>query len=356
MSWVLYGANGYTGELCAREAVRRGERPILAGRNPAAVSELANELGLEHRVFGLDDPAGLDRGLQGATAVLHCAGPFVLTSAPMIEACLRNGVHYLDITGEIAVFEGAFRLDQQAREAGVTLLPGVGFDVVPTDCLAASLGQNVEGATHLELAFYSHGGSISRGTMKTMIEGLPYAGAVRAQGKIRPVPAAFDAKKIPFSCGERWAMTIAWGDVSTAFRSTHIPNIRVYTGTPPRSIRRMKRMRPLLPIAGLKPIKRLLQWWVGRTVTGPNQEARDRGRVYLWGEARREDGSGVIGHLDTPEGYAFTALASIEATKRVVHGGVPSGAITPSLAFGAGFVRELEGVGDLAIAPIDAPA
>lgn len=349
MSWLIYGANGYTGELCAREAVRRGLSPILAGRNPAAVSALADELGLEYRIFGLDDRATLDRGLDEIDAVLHCAGPFVLTSVPMLEACLRNGAHYLDITGEIAVFEGAFRLDEQAKAAGVTLLPGVGFDVVPTDCLAARLAAEVPEASHLELAFHSAGGSISRGTLKTMIEGLPHAGAVRQDGRIRGVPAAFDAKKIPFSCGERWAMTIAWGDVSTAFRSTGIPNIRVYTGTPPSAIRRMKRMRPLLPVAGLKPVKRLMQWWVGRTVTGPDAEARSRGRVYLWGRVETPDGGGATATLDTPEGYAFTAQSSVEATVRLLEGGAPPGALTPSLAFGAEFVGSLEGVGELEI-------
>ncbi len=349
MSWLIYGANGYTGELCAREAVRRGLKPVLAGRRAEAIGKLASELDLPHRAFALDDAADLRKGLDGIEAVLHCAGPFVLTSAPMIAACLENGAHYLDITGEIAVFEGAFRLDERAKAAGVVLLPGVGFDVVPTDCLAATLAAEVPDATHLELAFHSAGGSISPGTLKTMIEGLPHAGAIRENGKIRPVPAAFDSKKIEFGCGERWAMTIAWGDVSTAFRSTKIPNIRVYTGTPPKAIRRMKRMRPLLPVAGLAPIKKLMKWWVGRTVTGPDAETRRTGRVYLWGRAQRPNGTGTTGTFDTPEGYAFTAVSAVEATTRVLAGDVPSGALTPSLAFGADFVGSIEGVGDLAL-------
>ncbi len=350
MSWLIYGANGYTGELCAREAERRGLAPILAGRNAGAVGALAAELGLPHRGFGLDDPAALRAGLDGVDAVLHCAGPFVLTSRPMVEACLATGTHYLDITGEIAVFEACFGLDQQAKAADVVLLPGVGFDVVPTDCLAARLAEAVPGATHLELAFHSDGGSISRGTLKTMIEALPYAGAIRQDGKIRPVPAAFDAKKIEFSCGSRWAMTIAWGDVSTAFRSTGIPNIRVYNGAPPSAIKRMRRMRPLLPVAGLKPIKRLMQWWVGRTVTGPDAEARRTARVYLWGNARGAGGEAATATFDTPEGYAFTASSSVEAVTRLLAGGVEPGAVTPSLAFGSGFAESLDGTGEIVIA------
>ncbi len=349
MSWLIYGANGYTGELCAREAARRGLTPVLAGRSADAVRALAEELGLSHRSFGLDDETGLRQELADVDAVLHCAGPFVRTSRPMVEACLATSTHYLDITGEIAVFEACARLDPKAEAAGVALLPGVGFDVVPSDCLAARLAESLPGATHLELAFHSEGGSMSRGTLKTMIEALPYAGAIRENGKIRPVPAAFDSKKIEFSCGPRWAMTIAWGDVSTAYRSTGIPNIRVYNGAPPAAIQRMKRMRPLLPVAGLKPVKRLLQWWIGRTVTGPDATARSRARAFLWGEARAEDGTTATATLETPEGYAFTAVAAIESVTRVLSGETRAGCLTPSLAFGAGFAESIEGVGELAV-------
>src|SRR3954451_12448817 len=132
--WIIYGANGYTGELIAREAVRRGHRPILGGRNASTIDALARELGCESRLFGLDDSGGVAAALQNVALVLHCAAPFVLTSAPMVDACLRAGAHYLDITGEISVFEAIVRRDAEAKARGVTLLPGVGFDVVPTDC------------------------------------------------------------------------------------------------------------------------------------------------------------------------------------------------------------------------------
>jgi len=112
--WMIYGANGYTGELTAREAVRRGQRPILAGRNAAAIEALARELGCESRVFDLDAPH-----LDGIQAVLHCAGPFSHTSKPMVNACLAAGAHYLDITGEIAVFESVFRRDADAKQRGI---------------------------------------------------------------------------------------------------------------------------------------------------------------------------------------------------------------------------------------------
>lgn len=341
---LIYGANGYTGELVAEEAVRRGLRPVLAGRNAEAIDALGSRLELEGRVFGLDDPAALTRGLTGVTAVLHCAGPFIRTSKPMVAACLAAGAHYLDITGEISVFESLQRRGDEARQAGVALIPGVGFDVVPTDCLAARLAAALPDASHLTLAFTSEGGSTSRGTLKTMVESLPYAGAVRKDGRIVPVPMAMDAREFDFTCGSRWAMTIPWGDVSTAFHTTGIPNIRVYSGTPPSAIKRMRRMRPFLPLAGLTPVKRLAQWWIGRTVTGPDEEVRRSARVCLWGEVRNEAGALRRATMETPEGYAFTALASIECATRVLDGAVDPGAWTPARAFGPDLAFGLPGV------------
>jgi short subunit dehydrogenase-like uncharacterized protein len=345
--WMIYGANGYTGELIAREAVRRGLRPVLAGRNARAVTALAAELGLDSRAFSLDDAAAAAQGIAGMAAVLHCAGPFVRTSQPMVEACLGAGAHYLDITGEIAVFEPILgRRGEDARRAGVALLPGVGFDVVPSDCLAARLARALPDATELALAFTADRGGMSRGTLKTMIESLPAAGAVRRGGKIVPVPLAFDAREIDFggALGKRWAMTIPWGDVSTAFHSTGIPNIRVYTGTPLAAIRRARLFSPLLPLAGLKPVKRFLERRVDRREPGPSAEVRATARTYLWGEVTNAAGVAFTSTLETPEGYQITAFSAVECARRAAAGLVPPGAWTPSKAFGADYVTELPGV------------
>lgn len=344
--WMIYGANGYTGELAAREAVAHGLRPVLAGRNAATVGALARELGLEHRAFALDDPGALAREIEGMAAVLHCAGPFVLTSRAMVAACLAVRAHYLDITGEIAVFEKVLARGTEAREAGVALLPGVGFDVVPSDCLAARLAEALPDATSLVLAFASDRGTVSRGTMKTMIESLPAAGAVRRGGRIVPVPVAWDAREIDFggALGKRWTMTIPWGDVSTAWHSTGIPDIRVYTGTPPSAIRRMRLAAPLLPLAGWKPLKRFLQRRVDRREPGPSAEVRKTARTYLWGEATNAAGARVTARLETPEAYHLTAVSAVECARRAAAGEVEPGAWTPSKAFGARFVDGLPGV------------
>ena len=327
MSWLLYGANGYTGGLIAREAARRGHRPILAGRDAKKIEPLARELGCDARVFSLDEI-----NLRDVDLVLHCAGPFVRTSAPMVEACLNASAHYLDITGEIAVFESILN----RKDANVTLLPGVGFDVVPTDCLAAMLAARMPDATELRLAFHTAGGELSRGTTKTMLESIGEGGAIRRDGKITRVPVAYDVREIPFSSGPRTAMTIPWGDVSTAFYTTGIPNIRVYLASHPRSVKRLKRIAPLLPIIGLKPIRRLLQKFAAPK-SGPNEQKRTSGRVHLWGEVTNARGETMSMTMSTPEGYAFTVVSAVNAVERVLASPKP-GAFTPAKFFGETFV------------------
>ncbi len=331
MTWLLYGANGYTGELIAREAVRRGDRPVLAGRNRETIEKLANELGCEARVFDLEKP-----DLSNVQLVLHCAGPFVRTSKPMVDACLAAGVHYLDITGEISVFEAIHARNDEAVARGVTLLPGVGFDVVPTDCLGAMLAERMPDATHLALAFFPKGSALSRGTTKTMLESIGEGGAIRENGKIVRVPMAYDVREVPFSIGTRTAMTIPWGDVATAYHTTGIPNVRVYVATHPKTVKRTRLLRPLLPIVGLKPIRRMLQKIANRR-SGPDAQMRANARTYLWGEVRNASGATRSMTMTTPEGYAFTVVSALNAVGRVLESTRP-GAFTPAKLLGADFV------------------
>ena len=337
MQWMIYGANGYTGELTAREAVRRGMRPVLAGRTAEQVEPLARELGCEARVFDLER---IDLG--GVAAVLHCAGPFSRTSAPMVRACLEAGVHYLDITGEIAVFEAVMAQDAEAKRRGVTLVPGVGFDVVPTDCLAAQLAARMPDATELWLAFSMRGGGISRGTLKTMIEGAGRGGAIRRDGKIVRVPTVFDAREIPFASGPRMAMTIPWGDVSTAFHSTGIPNIRVYSAAPPKAIRRARWSDLLGPLLRMRIVNRTLQKLADRRKPGPSERRRASARTDLWGRVVNAKGDELTMTMEVAEGYTFTVQSSIAAVERILAEPVQAGAFTPSRRFGAQFVNEVE--------------
>lgn len=330
---MIYGANGYTGELIAREAVRRGERPVLAGRSRERVEALARELGCESRVFDLDSP-----DLRGVQLVLHCAGPFIHTSKPMVRACLEAGVHYLDITGEIAVFEAVMRRDADAKRRGVTLLPGVGFDVVPTDCLAAMLHEQLPDANELWLAFSSRG-RVSRGTLRTMIEGAGWGGAIRRDGEIVRVPQLWDVREIPFPSGPRMATTIPWGDVSTAFYTTGIPNIRVYSAQSRGALKQMRRMRPFLPLLRFSPLRRLALRLADRP-GGPSAEERATGRVELWGRVANAHGEERTKTMTVPEGYAFTILSALEAVRAVL-AQPRAGAFTPARLLGSRFVERI---------------
>lgn len=340
---LVYGANGYTGRLIVQRALERGLSPVLSGRNAEAVQALARECGLEARPAALEDGAAIDRALAGCRAVLNCAGPFSRTAKTMSDACIRTGAHYLDITGEIGVFEMLASRSPEARRAGVMLLPGVGFDVVPSDCLAAHLHRRLPSATWLALAF--HGGTgVSRGTATTMIENISRGGAVRRGGRITPVPAAWRQRDIDFGDRVRRTVTIPWGDVATAYHSTGIPNIEVYAAAPRSAIRGMRLARYLAPLLATAPLQAFLKGRIRAGAPGPSAEQRRGAVARLWGEAWDETGGRVQSRLRTPDGYTLTALTAVAAAEKVLAGGAKPGFQTPSRAFGADFILEIAGV------------
>jgi short subunit dehydrogenase-like uncharacterized protein len=342
-SFMLYGANGYTGELVARLSVERGLSPLLAGRDRAKIEPLAKELGLEHRSFALDDEAAIAASLAGLPVVLHCAGPFSHTSRPMAGACLKAGTHYLDITGEITVFESLAARSAEAEAARVMLLPGVGFDVVPSDCLAAHLKKRLPSATKLTLAIQGLG-RISHGTATTMVENINRGGLIRRAGRLTPVPAAWRTREVDFGRGPTMATTIPWGDVATAFYSTGIPNVEVYAAVP-RSLRMMMKASRLLgPLLASAPAQRFLKNRIKAQPPGPSEQERARGASFVWGEVTDDEGRKRVSRLRGPEGYALTAQTALNAVERVLRGEARPGFQTPSLAYGADFILEVEGV------------
>jgi short subunit dehydrogenase-like uncharacterized protein len=343
MNWMIYGANGYTGRLLARAAGSRGLRPVLAGRSETQVRELAAALGLEWKAFSLDDEETVRSAIRECRLVLHCAGPFSLTAAPMIKACLGAGVHYLDITGEISVFEYAHSRAEDARRADVVLLPGVGFDVVPSDCLAASLVEALPAATELRLAFEASGGP-SPGTAKTSVEGLARGGCVRRDGELTPVPLAWKVRKIPFAHGERTAVTLPWGDVYTAYVSTGVPDIEVYMSVPPATVARLRRLRWAQPLLRLPAVQTFLKKRIEGRVKGPGEAARELSYCELWGEVRSADGRAASATMTTPNGYDVTVSAGLGIAAHLLGTTVEGGYYTPSLLMGSGYAATLPGV------------
>jgi len=347
-NWMIYGANGYTGELIAREAARRGLKPVLAGRSKEKIVSLAHELGLETRSFGLDDAAQTAQQIEGHFLVLNCAGPFSATAEPMMEACLRARAHYLDITGEIAVFEFAQSLNERARAAGVVVCPGVGFDVIPTDCVAAALKAALPDATHLALGFDSRSG-MSPGTAKTSVEGLAQGGKVRRGGKIITVPLAFKVRRIDFGDGEKDAMTIPWGDVSTAYYSTGIPNIEVFIPGPPRMIANARRANWFRPLLGFSLVQKLLKARIAKKVRGPSEEKRARMPTFVWGEASNARGEKKTARIRTANGYSLTITGSLAVVEDLMKNKHAGGAYTPSKLVGADLMTRLPESGMLQI-------
>src|SRR5215467_14583047 len=264
--WLIYGASGYTGHLVALEARRQGLYPVLAGRRAGPIETLAEDLGLPARVFDLGDARAAAAALADMAVVSHCAGPFSTTSAQMIDACLRSRTHYVDITGELDVFLAAQRRHADAQAAGIVICPGVGFDVIPTDCMAAVLKEAQPDATHLVLAFDARG-PMSPGTARTMVRSLrlgKHGSRVRRNGVLEEVPLPPRWRNIDFAGGSATAIAIPWGDLATAWFSTGIPNIETYAAVP-RAVaiasRALNWVRPLLKSA---PGRTLLQWLANR--------------------------------------------------------------------------------------------
>jgi short subunit dehydrogenase-like uncharacterized protein len=340
--WLLYGATGYTGELIARAAVKRGLTPILGGRTPARVGKLAAELGLEARVFAVEDTTAVIDGLREVQLVLNCAGPFSATATRVLQGCFALHAHYLDITGEIDVFEAAQQHAATARRVGVVVCPGVGFDVVPTDCLAAQLKAALPDATHLALGF-DGGGITSRGTSKTMIEGIGNGGRVRIEGQLKSVPLGFRTREIDFGAGIKKAVTIPWGDLSTAAWTTGIGNIETFIPSSPRAVERLQKLERWRGLLATRPV----QWWLKRRTLsappGPSEGVRSATRTYVWGEARNEAGSVRTARVTTSNGYSLTVDAAVAITRQVLEAPPPPGYYTPSQIMGADFVTALPG-------------
>ncbi len=343
MSILIYGAYGYTGTLIARRAVAQGHEPILAGRNQQKLERLASELDCSAQTFPLANGFDLRSALADVTVVVHCAGPFAHTARPMVEACLDTATHYLDITGEIEVFRALMDRDADAKAAGVMLLPGIGFDVAPTDCLAKGLSEQVPSATDLEIAFVGQGG-VSPGTLKTAVEQMGMGGRVRRNGQIVEVPSGWATRTVDFGDHPRTVISIPWGDVATAGHSTGIPNVTVYTYLPKLGRHLLRLSRYVQGLFSWPLVQTLLKRLVEHWVPNPSPEARRRGRTVVWASVREEEGGRTTARMHGPEAYTLTARTAVQAAARVDEGTAPTGYQTPSTAFGSDFVFDVEGV------------
>lgn len=342
--FVLYGANGYTGDLIARLCNAYGLRPLLAGRNKEAIQNLASELDLEYSIVDLQDSAGLDELLKGQKLVIHAAGPFSKTAKQMVEACIKNQVHYTDINGDISCFELVKSYNQLAKKANCMLMPGVGFDVVPTDSVAKRISETFPQIHSLQLAFASIGSSVSHGTATTMAEKLGEGGAKRVNGVITKTPLGENGMYVDLGKKHLFVMSIPWGDISTAHHTTGIPNIETFFAVKPTVYKWMKFQRFFNWLLQTNLIRNYVKKKINQRPAGPNERMRENGKSLVWGKGINEAGESKIVRLIGPEGYTFTAHASLVIAKEILQGNWASGYQTPAGHYGSELVLKIPGV------------
>ncbi len=341
---LLYGANGYTGKLIAKHAKSYSLEPTLAGRNLKSIKELAESLQLPYEIVELEDEKKLDKIVSEHEVVIHAAGPFSRTARAMIESCIKNNVHYTDINGDISCFELAKKYDEKAKEQNCMIMPGVGFDVVPTDCIAKLLYEQLPDASDLKIAFATIGSSISHGTATTMAEKIGEMGARRENGKIVRVPLGKNSMWVNFGNKKLFCMSIPWGDISTAFHTTGIKNIETFTAVKPALHNQLKLQVLFNWILRTKWVKQIIMNRIDKRPAGPNDQMLENGKCLVWGQVTNNFGEIKEARLRGPEGYLFTAHSSLIIAKKITEGIWEKGYQTPAGMYGHELAREIPGV------------
>lgn len=315
---MIYGATGYTGRMAAKYAKAAGTPVVLAGRTEESLSRLAAELGVEYRVFGLDDAAAIDKGLAYISVLLNCAGPFLRTAGALMRAALRNGVHYLDTAAELDSYRLAEELDDEAKTAGIMLMPGGGGSVAMLGSLAGHAVGRVHDPRKIRIALHVAGG-LSRGSAISAMENVTTQTLARIDGKLVSAPAE-GIRKFDFGKGSVDCFPVTLPDLITIWRSTGVPDVETFVhvtgdGFPQGDV-------SLLP-------------------DGPSEDERLANRYQAAIEVTNAEGQVTSSRLDTVNGYTFTAMAAAEAGRRVLGGEFRPGFQTPAVVFGSGFAQTI---------------
>ncbi len=345
-SFLLYGANGYTGELIARFARQYGLQPILAGRNKQAIEALAAKLHLPFRIADLDDSTGLKKIVSEVKLVVHAAGPYNFTAKPMIEACMETHTHYIDLNGDTDVFEMLQLYNQQAKENDIMILPGAGFDVVPTDCLSLWLKNRLPDANQLKIAFVIVGSGLSRGTAITTLQKLGLPGAVRKNGQLVAEPMGARGMWIRFPDHQQksFMMSIPWGDISTAYFSTGIPNIETYTGINKATWLFLKGQFLFNWLLRTAPVRGIIKKIITGTSAGPGDAKRNKAVSLIWATVTNANGQTLTATMRCPEAYSLTALSVLLIAQKILSSNYKPGYQTPASAYGEDLIMEIPGV------------
>jgi len=257
----------------------------------------------------------------------------------MADACIRTGVHYLDLTGEIPVLSALAARDTEARIRGVMLLPAVGFDVVPTDCLAAHLKNRLPTATSLALAFHTRGpAGLPPGTANTMLETIPLGFKLRRAGKMVNAPRDGKTRLADFGSGPVTVTRLPWGDAFTAFHSTGIPDIVDYSTLTPENVRQMELVNRMRLFFRLPFVRKFARKYLP---SGSTAEERAQTTTSVWGEVSDDEGRTAVSRLHGPEaGVVWTSITALAAVRKVLDGEFCPGFQTPAMAYGPDFVLQ----------------
>ncbi len=331
---LIYGANGYMGKLCAEELVKQGIQPILAGRSDA-VSEIAKTLNCPASVFDLENENEIVQQHQDISLVINLAGPFQKTQKPLVAACLVSHCHYIDIAGEVDEMRSVFAFDNAAQDAGIMLMPGAGFGVVPTDIVAVMAKEHLPDASTLTILYATEGG-VSRGTLKTVLKNIDQPGVQRVNGELVMVRAAESRRDFTVAGQPFTGVYNPWrADLFTAGLSTGIPNIQTYTAFPGIIIQMMQGK-----LGWLRDF--ILNYLIRFLPEGPSAKQLQQGSTYVMAIAANETEETSVS-LRGPEAYWFTAQCLIKITAEILKGNVVAGFQTPAY-FGKALLDKIDGV------------
>lgn len=347
MSLLIYGVTGYTGHLIIKEALAKGIAFTIAGRNAEKIQSLAVEFNLPSLSFGLDDQAVIIRNIRPFSLVLNVAGPYSYTTKPMAEACLEAGVHYVDLCGELDLLDWFHSQHDRALEKKVALVGGAGFNHTPTNCVAGKLHEFMPDATHLELAVHLGGGSISHGTMSSMILLLGESGTFRKNGILQSEPLGKKRQTIDFGVGIKNCISIPWGDINASWYSTKISNIRTYTSASFLAWLLLKGQFLLNPVLRSTWFRKQLQHWADRKFTGPSHSEIKLIKTRIYGKVWNDSGQEKELLVECAESYIFSARSAIKIVQRMMENPGICGYKTPAQILNFEDFMSITGTGNI---------
>ena len=330
---LLYGATGFTGKLILERALASGLRPILAGRDGARLRSLAEPRGLPWRAAAVDRPEQLAAICRDVAVVLNAAGPFADTAVPVAEAAAAGGAHYLDVAGEVDAIEALATRHATWRQHDVMVMPAVGFDVVPSDCLAVHVARALPGATRLRIGIAGLR-LLSRGSAETLAREWGRDTRIRRGGVICTVPAGSLQHAFDFGDGPVPSLLVSWGDVASAYYSTGIPDVETYfaASLALRGVLGLNRL-----VGGLfagDTAREAISAWHRILPEGPSGDDRAAVETAVVAEAERADGTRLAARVRAGDSYEFTAASAVAIASRVLAGEHASGFQTPGRLFG----------------------